>query len=511
MQTTKKGFFNIAYSLLGQLILIGFSIVTPILVIENYGSETNGLLHSAAQIFTYLSLLEAGVGSATIQALYGPLARQDDREVSAIMAATGIYFRRTGILYTAGVAAFAFLYPVLVQTSLPYFLVVGVVLCTGLGSSLNYFYYGKYALLMQADGHAYVTAKINILINVLTNVIKIILLLRGYSVLAVQLSFFLLQAARAVCYHFYVRRKYGHLDFSIRPDFEAISQKKAVLVHQLSYLVFSSTDVLLLTFLTQDLKIVSVYTLYNSIVTMLFTLVSQISSGFDFKLGQLFATDREQYNRLYHVFEIIHLVLIFSVMSALYVIFLPFMRTYTAHVTDINYVNAWYPLCFVLVPLLTHGRTSASSTITFAGHFEQTKQYSVVETVINLTVSVGGILLLGIPGALLGTIIASLYRTVNIYWYAYRHLLPDSPWRSIKRWALCFIIFAGVILTVYLHPLQLHQYLQILLAAAGSGLAMLAVYSLAQYCINREERALLVQLIRQFIRDIFSKMKGLSK
>ena len=509
MKTTEKGFFNIIFGALGQLIIIAFSVVTPILVLENYGSEVNGLLHSTEQIFVYLSLLEAGIGYASLQALYRPVAEGDRREISAIMAATRVYYNRTGLYYTLAILAFAFLYPVVVHNSLPYFLVVGIVLFGGLGGSINYFYQGKYILLMQAEGYTYVTQLINILINILINVAKIALLLNGFGVLAVQISFFAMQVLRGVCYHLYIRKHYRDIDFRQKPDFQAVSQKNAVFVHQISYMVFSSTDILLLTFLTQDLKIVSVYTIYNMVVNALFTTAQSISGGFDFKLGQMFATDRAQYDRLYHVFEMFHLTLIYAIMSALYLVFIPFISLYTKSITDIDYVNQLYPLLFVLVPLLTHGRTAANSGINFAGHFEQTKRYAILEAVINLSVSVAGILLLGLPGALLGTIVASLYRTTSMIVYYYRNISPDSIWRTARRWLTCFVIFTGVVLLKAGLNVSMDSYLQIAVVAVVSGIVFLAVYGLALYALNRQERPLINDLLRSIVDGI--RMKLLSK
>lgn len=508
MNATKKGFFNILYGILSQVVLIAFAVVTPILVIENYGSETNGLLHSAEQIFVYLSLFEAGVGYATLQALYRPVAENDTQSINAIMAATKIYYTRTGIFYTLCVVLFAFLYPVLVSTNLPFFLVVGVVLFGGLGGCLHYFYQGKYVLLMQAEGYSYVTTRINMLINVLINSTKIILLLSGCDVLAVQISFFLFQGVRTLCFHAYVSKKYPDIDFSVTPDFKAIAQKKAVFVHQVATLIFNSTDVLLLTFLTQDLKIVSVYTIYNYIVTALLNLVQTMSGGFDFKLGQMYAVDREQYHRLYHVFEIFHQVLIFSVMSALYVIFLPFMALYTRNVSDISYINTWYPLLFILVPLLTHGRAAANSGITFAGHFEQTKWYAVIESAINLSVSIAAILLIGLPGALLGTIAASVYRTINQIWYYYKYISPDSAWRTIRRWIVCGSVFALVVLVNSRFPLTLNGYVPVAFAAAVSGILFLGIYGGLQMLVNPQERVMIIRILSGPFAGVRRRLHG---
>ena len=508
MNTTKRGFYNIFFGVFSQILIMAFALVTPRLVIENYGSEVNGLLHSVAQIFAYFSLFEAGVGSATLQALYAPVANHDINKISGILSATGHFYSRTGIIYALGVTAVSFLYPVAVHTSLSYFFVVGIIFLGGIGGCINFIYQGKYTILMQAEGYSYVITSINLICNTAQNVVKIILLLRGYNVLTIQFLSLLISLLRAIIYHRFIKKHYRDVDLKATPDFASISQKNAVFVHQISYLIFSSTDVLLLTFLTQDLKIVSVYTLYNAIVSAFFTLIQHFSNGFDYRLGQLFAVDKERYYRIYHVFEIYHLILAFSVMSALYCILLPFMKLYTQGITDINYIHQWYPLLFIAVPIVTHGRTSASSTIAFAGHFEQTKKYTIIEASINLIFTFIGILLLGLPGALIGTILASVYRTSNIIWYVYKNLIPGSPWMTIKRWLYCLSIFGLVVILVYLFPISVANYFQVFFYAVGYGLLCLLVFSGGLYFLNPYERYEMAVIAKNIIKELIFKLRG---
>ena len=61
---------NLISSLVYQVVLISLSFLLPRLYLENFGSEVNGVLSTIKQIFTYMCLLEAGVGLATTQALY---------------------------------------------------------------------------------------------------------------------------------------------------------------------------------------------------------------------------------------------------------------------------------------------------------------------------------------------------------------------------------------------------------------------------------------------------------
>jgi len=66
---------NVITPLCTHGLLLVASIITSRMVLVGYGSETNGLFSSVNQIFNYLALLEAGIGTATTQALYSSVRK----------------------------------------------------------------------------------------------------------------------------------------------------------------------------------------------------------------------------------------------------------------------------------------------------------------------------------------------------------------------------------------------------------------------------------------------------
>ncbi len=498
MQAAQKGAKNVFYGLLGQIITICLGIVIPRLVLVSYGSEVNGLLNSTTQIFVYFSLFEAGVGIASLQALYAPVAKEDRKAIQAILSATHRFYRKTGILYALAVVALSFIYPFCVKTELSYWMIVGIILFGGLGNCLNFLYQGKYKILMQAEGYVYVSTNITTIFNVLVNVVKAALLLLGFDVLVVQFSYFLINILQMLLYYRYVKKRYSWIDLKVEPDNQAIAQKGATLIHQISGMIFNNTDVLLLTFLTQNLKIVSIYTMYNTIISMVTTMIQQVSSGFDFRLGQMYNTDKKQYFVIHHIFEIAYLVLVFSAMTVVYIFILPFMRLYTAGVKDISYINEWYPLIFVLVPLLTYGRTAASNIINYAGHFQKTQWRAVAESAINIIISIIGIWKFGIFGALLGTIAASLYRTNDMILYAYKYLIKANPWKTYKRWIACFSIFFLTVFFVNQDNALFNTYPKIVLFGCLYGIVSVIIYVTVQAVINPAERKVMLEIMKGY-------------
>ena len=504
MQAAKKGAYNVIFGILGQLITIALGIVIPRLVVVSFGSEVNGLLNSITQIFICFTLFEAGVGVASLQALYIPVANDDKKSICAIVRATKDFYFKMGIAYSAAVTILSLVYPLIVHLNIPYWEVVLIIFLGGISNSLNFLYQGKYKILLQAEGYSYVTTNITTIINILINVVKVLLLLKGFGVIAVQVSFFLINVLQMILYYIYVRRRYKWVDLKVEPDTGAISQKNATLVHQISSLVFTNTDVLLLTFITRDLKIVSVYTMYNMVISMVNVLLQQVSTSCDFRLGQMYNTDKDLYLVLHHIFEIMYLILVFSAMTLVYIFIIPFMRLYTVGVSDANYINKLYPIAFVLVPLLTYGRSAASGAINYAGHFEQTKWRAVAEAVINLVVSVFAVWKFGIFGALMGTVVASLYRTNDIIIYVYKYLIPGKVFTTYKRWLASFIVFGAIAALVDVDSTRYNSYISIIGYGIVYAVVVLLIYVLVQAIINPDERKQFISIVSGY----YKKWKG---
>ena len=80
----KQALKNMVASLLLQVIVLLSGLILPRFILEAYGSSVNGMITSVNQFLTYLGLAEAGVGTATVVALYTPLALNQTEEVNSI-------------------------------------------------------------------------------------------------------------------------------------------------------------------------------------------------------------------------------------------------------------------------------------------------------------------------------------------------------------------------------------------------------------------------------------------
>lgn len=493
-----KGLKNVIYGLFNQLVTIVFGLILPRMFIMSYGSEVNGLISSVNQMYAYVALLEAGIGTASLQALYKTIAKNDINATNSVLSATNYFYKKTGYYYLIAVILLALGYPLVVSSSIPYWTIFGVILFNGLGGVINYFFQGKFRILLRAEGENYILSNLSTTIYILSNFSKIILIWFGFSVVVTQIVYFLLTIVQMIFIMYYIRKNYSWIDLSVKPDIKSISSKNSVLVHQISNLIFSNTDVIILT-LFSGLKSVSVYSIYNSFFNMVKSVLYSFLDGIQFLLGQTYNADFNKFKKLQDLFEACYMTMTFVLYSILYVVITPFISIYTRDITDINYIDVYLPLLFTLVFLLQGARGPMQLVTEYAGHFKQTRNQAIIEMVINISVSILCVLQFGIYGVLLGTIAALLYRVNAIIIYVNKKILIRSPWKTYFRWGWCAIIFIVIFFINLKLNVYVESYIDLVLFGVLSSIVITFFYSIAMYLFEREALFFIMKTIKNKI------------
>ena len=213
------------------------------------------------------------------------------------MAATNKYYHRTGALYLVAIILFSIIYPVCVKSDIPVATIVLVIILNGIGSVINFFFQGKYMLLLQAEGKNYIQSSLTMVVNLLKNLTKIVLMAKGMDVVAVQMVAVAVSLIQMIYISWYIHRYYKWIDLSVQPDLMAISQSKNVMIHQICGLVLNNTDTLILTIVC-GLKTVSVYSMYTLLFSMISMALNTISNSVVYYISQVFHTDRMLYKNL---------------------------------------------------------------------------------------------------------------------------------------------------------------------------------------------------------------------
>lgn len=507
MQNSKKSIANVITSFLSQIITLGLGIIIPRLMLVNLGSEANGLMSSINTILGYVSLLEAGVGAASIQALYGPVANKSKDEINSILAATNIFYKRTSRMYFAVVLIMTAAFPFTINSGLPTWQIMAVTFLSGMPGVISYYFQGKYQILLRAEGKSYVLTNLTTICHIGTSFAKIILLLCGCNIVTLQIMYMVFNLIQVAYIMLYMKRNYIWLDMSVQPDFEKIAQSKNALVHQVSSLIFNNTDTLILTY-GCGLMTVSVYSMYTMLFGMVATAISNFS-GVCFVLGQTFNTDRKKFEKMLDAYELFNMALTFSLFCIANIFILPFLNLYTSGITDVNYVDVYLPYLFIATYLLSNGRDSSSRVINYAGHFKETQWRSIFESAINITISLICVFKFGIYGVLIGTIAALLYRTNDMIIYANKKILHRSPWKTYRRWLVnlgMFVIVTIISKQLFAH-IALDTYPRIILWAAISCVIIIPLFFVVASVFDKETFHMAKEMLSPYLKKILSKFR----
>jgi len=425
-----KAVRNVVFSILNIVLTVALGIVLPRLYIVSFGSEVNGMLSSLQQLLVYMGLFEAGIGATTLQALYSLVATNNYDEINGVLSAASKYYKKTAFFYGISLIIIAFVYPIIVKSNLSYWLICKCVILSGIGSIVNYSVCAKYKVFLQADGRYYVSTNVMTVITIVSNISRIAVMMLGGNIVMVLLVSACIQVVPSFYIVFYIRRNYPLININVKPLNEKIDKKKYMLLHQIAGMIFQNTDVLILSVMC-GLKIGSVYAVYRLVISYIESIVQIPVNSIGFIFGQTFHTNKKNFIDRIDLFERWYSALAFAIYVVTLSLFSPFIAIYTKGVTDINYVDSFLPILFVLVALLSVIRVPMLNTINYAGHFKETLPQSLAETAINLSVTIVGVHYIGIYGALIGTIVALLYRTTDIIIYANKRILQRSPAKTI--------------------------------------------------------------------------------
>lgn len=495
----KKIISNLFVGFGGQLITICLGIVLPRLLLTSFGSEVNGLVSTVTQLYTYIAILEAGIGAASLNALYKCFAQKDNTGIADTLSATKIYFRRVSVVYGICVVAATVLLPFALETQIDKMTVALVVLLQGLSGLVNFSLVAAYEQLLLADGKAYVTSLINLMVTVLSYAARIVAISLGCSIVVVQTAFLLVSVTKAIVLYIYYRKNYPWIKYNKKADLSILKNRSAFMIHEISGVINHSSAVLIISIFC-DLKQASVYTVYSLIYNNLRTLMNKISGSFDYYLGQTFHRSREEHQKLHDLIETYYIAFSFAIFTAAFCVTLPFIRLYTAGVNDADYLDVLLPYLFVIIELFSAVRSVASKLILISGNAKTTRINAIIQASITLTCSLIFVQFLGLHGVLLGSVASEIYRVNDMLIFSNRKILNRKPYKIYFVMMVCFLVFAMFAVVNHLLNITITSYIQF----AGFGIITLVSTCVVYFMIISLVR---LDLLKMLLGILYSRKR----
>ena len=434
---------NTVASIVYQLVTLVCGFILPRLIIGNYGSSVYGLISSITQFLGVVSLLELGMGAVVPASLYKPLAEKDSEGISRIVISSERFYRIIGfvmVIYVIGLTVF---YPMIVD-DFSFLYTASLLIIIASSTFAQYFFGITYSLLLTADQRQYITYIVNGSTIVINLILSFLLIRLGCSIHIVKLVSSLIFITRPIFFTIYVKRHYN-INKYITYNVEPIKQKWNGIAQHLAYAVQEKIGIVVLSIMS-TLEAVSIYSVYYLIVSGLRGLIYSITSSLTSFLGNILAKGEKEtlLRDFYRIEWSMHTITVL-LLSSTAVLIVPFVRVYTAGISDADYIVPVFPYLMCAAVACRCLQLPYNIVVQAAGHFKETQYSAILEPVIDIVVTIALISKLGLNGVALGMLVAMLYRMLYLSVYLTNNILQTSKRQLLKRYVTDLVLVVLIV------------------------------------------------------------------
>lgn len=482
----KKSIYNMLIGFFSQIIILALGFIVPRIILTHYGSDANGLTSTITQIFSYMALLEAGIGQATTNELYPYIngKNKDKDKISEVMSISRLYYRKVTTLYGVVVIILSILLPLVLKTNIPYWTVFFIVLFEGMTGVVSFWFIQNWTTLLCTDGKNYVKSNIELVNRVLCYGIKIFLAIKGINIAFIQVGYFVASLLKLILYKTYMDKHYSWINYNCSNKNRKLKDRNSYIITEIAWTIFSSTDMIVLSMFCST-ELASVYAVYSMVFTALTNLLDAVYNGVRFNLGQSYHSSLDKYKKMHDLFNSFFMGTMTSMVCVAYLMIIPFVKLYTKGVTDVNYVNSYLPLMFCLVQLLSWSRYIAGNLTGLAGYAKKVSYISLIEAFTNLCGSLILIRFLGIVGVLLATVIALPLKSIYCNWISDSQIMKRKPYKTLLILGCNFFCFFIVVVISRYINFEIRNYMDFILLGIRNSLICFLVVMSVNVFVNR--------------------------
>lgn len=467
---------NIRYSLFSSIPVLLLSFVSRYVFLLYLSEELLGANSLFANILTVLSFADLGIGEAIVFSLYKPLANNDHAKINALLRLyKKFYLLISVIILILGLGVIPFL-PVLTNYStLPNLSLIYVLYL--LSTVLSYLYADKQSFLM-ADQKKYVVTNVKNISLIIQHLVQIIVIIVTKNFILYLLIQVIMQILMNIMIKYYLRKNYHYLKdettYTISSDDIKDIKKNvfAMIFHKIGSIIVDNTDNIIISMFL-GLAIAGRYSNYTLFVTSLTSLLFYFSGAAYASVGNLCAVtdDVERKYSVYKRLDFFNYVLYGMTAVGMFAVLTSCVKILTVG----NDTFGFLTLAVIVLNFYINGvRIPVNQFKNASGLFWNDRYKPVLESIVNLVVSLVLVQYFGLFGVLAGTIVTRLLVTCVFEQYVvYKYLFKRS---FIKEYIIfilkgLFITGLGYILYSISNMLNVNLLLNVLICG------MLAVIS----------------------------------
>ncbi|MBB6624650.1 hypothetical protein H7E67_14515 [Clostridium gasigenes] len=444
---TKKSLKGASISMVLNILTLLIGLVSQAIFIKILGKSYLGVNGLFNNIVSMLAIVELGIGPAIIYNLYKPIADNDIETTKSLMAfykkcykIIAIIILLIGLMITPFINQFV---DVVLDTNIYLIFILFII-----DSAASYVYSYKRSIL-QADQNSYIISLVHIGYVVLLNLFQLsVLIISGNYLLFLIIKIIIrvieniiLSIIADKLYPFLTDKNYKQLDKDILLD---IKQKvKGLFFHKIGgFLVTGTDNIIISKFL--GVVLVGLYSNYYMIISAAYILISQIFSSFTASVGNLIVAESKEHS--YKIYKVLMMLnfWVYSIASCMiYIIMEPFISIWIG--SEFVLPNAVLIILCVNFYMLGM-RASIGLYKDASGIFWEDRYVPIIESTINIVVSIILVQKIGMVGVFIGTFLSSLIVVFfSLPYYVYKKIFEKSILEYYKLYFKYLIISVGAI------------------------------------------------------------------
>jgi O-antigen/teichoic acid export membrane protein len=427
----QKASINVLVNVFTFIIGILPSFIVRKIFLDSLGNELLGLSSLYTNILGLISLVELGIGSAIIYALYKPFAEEDRIKVKGYLNFYSKFYRIVGIII--------FVLGALLLPFLSFFIKDDVYLLDAqlyfilflINTLISYLFSYKLCILNVAQ-EAYKVSIALTISKLLMSILQAIALYfypNFYLYLFIQLLINLLFYIAMNLYidnkHKWIKNTVGDLTSEERSSL--IKNVKAIFLHKIGGIFIFGTDNLIISYYI-NLTVVGIFNSYYMVIAAAQAIISNALSGVTASIGNLLTEgNKENAYKVHKRLFFISFWIVSFITISLFNTLEQFVHLWLGENQVLDRLTIYVLLINLYIFLM---RGSIERFSEGGGIFYQDRFAPLVESAINLIASIILVKTIGLPGVFLGTVISNLsvvfwVKPKLVYKYIFKVKLRD--------------------------------------------------------------------------------------
>ncbi|MDC3401450.1 hypothetical protein OA101_00130 [Alphaproteobacteria bacterium] len=455
-----------------------------------------------------MSLVEAGIGGATIYALYEPLAKKDSTNVSSIIITAQKLYYQSGSLFVVLLILMSIGYPIFLDTGvMTKSQITLFVLILGVAKIVDFFVVSKYLVLLTADKKLHIISMAGLTFTFFNAMIIIYLATIEMSVIVAKGAAIIAVVLQALILVKYCKLTYSYIDYKARTSESKVPKRWTVLSIQILTGLHHGLPVVLITlFIT--LSELSVYSIYSLLFLAVGGIVSIFSNALVPFFGELLVLkDDDKFQKAYGQFESFHFIMLAIAYCCTVFLVDPFIDLYTHDIKDADYDRPLLTVLFIIMGITNYIKSPAGVLMQSSGRFTVTRNQWIVQTLVALVLGIFFVQSWGLIGVLMAMIASNLYRDFALISYVSSRYSGVSLSKTLKNIAVCLFCLCSAFLLESWVAISIISYTSYFVISLIVGMCVLISVFLIFFLTSKSEVS---ALIRNFLR-LFSDNINLKK